>query len=113
MVFSFREGGRLMAKRTLMRELRYHAERDREQPASRLVLENCVDPVLRPGAYDSFPKEQKKAIRGYYFRTAMLEHADASPQFTPELRSQLAGEVAKATGVPEDDPRINLFRAVA
>ena len=111
-VFSYRCGGAL-AKRTLMREVRYHGELEREQPASRLVLRNCVDPVLRPGAYDSFPEGQKEAIRGYYFKTAMLEHAAASPQFTPALRAQLAEEVEKATGVREDDRRINLFRAVA
>ncbi len=109
---SFRGGG-AMAKRTLMRELRYHGELKREQPASRLVLRSCVDPVLRPSVYDSFPEQQKETIRGYYFKTAMLEHAAASPQFTPELRVRLAEEVEKATAVRDDDRRINLFRAVA
>ncbi|CAA9395262.1 MAG: hypothetical protein AVDCRST_MAG22-847 [uncultured Rubrobacteraceae bacterium] len=113
MVFSFPDGGVLMAKHTLLRELRRLDRRHREQPASRLVLENCEDPVFRPGAYDSFSEKQKDAIRGYYFRTAMLEHAGASPQFDAELRSRLAAGVAKATTVREDDPRINLFRVVA
>lgn len=113
MAFSFPDGGTLFAKHTLLRELRGLDRRDREQPASRLVLENCEDPVLRLGAYDSFPEGQKEAIRGYYFKTAMLGHAGASPQFVPELQDRLAEEVAKATTVGEHDRRINLFRAVA
>lgn len=113
MVFSFREGGRLMAKRMLVGGLRYHVERDREQPASRLVLENCDDPVLRPGAYDSFCAEQKAAIRGYYFQTAMIEQINTSPVFSPELRSRAERAVMDASGgVRKDDPRINLFRAI-
>jgi hypothetical protein len=112
MVFSFREGGRLMAKNTLMRELRYHAQKDREQPASCLVLKNCVDPVLRPSVYDSFSDGQKGMIRGYYFQTAMLEQINASPVFSPELRARAERAVMDASGgVREDDPRINLFRA--
>ena len=114
MVFSFREGGRLMAKRTLVGGLRYHAEKDREQPASRLVLENCEDPVLRPSVFDSFSKGQKDAIRGYYFQTAMMEHINASPVFAPELRARAEQAVMKASGgVDDNDPHINLFRAVA
>lgn len=114
MVFSFREGGRLMAKRTLVGGLRYYTEKDREQPASRLVLEHCEDPVLRPSVYDSFPDGQKEAIRGYYFQTAMLEQINASPVFDPELRARVEKAVRDVSGdVRYDDPRINLFRAVA
>lgn len=114
MVFSFREGGRLLAKRNMVGALRYHAEKDREQPASRLVLENCEDPVLKPSTHDAFSDEQKSAIRGYYFRTAMMENVNASPMFTPELRASVEQEIRKAGGaVRDNNPHINLFRSVA
>lgn len=114
MVFSFREGGRLMAKRMLVGGLRYYAEQDREQPASRLVLEHCDDPLLRPSVYESFSEEQKQTIRGYYFQTTMLEQINASPVFPAELRARAEKSIRNASGdVRDNDPRINLFRAVA
>ena len=94
-------------------ELRYLVVADREQAASRIVLENCVDPVLSPKVYGAFAEEQKRTIRDYYMQTALLGHALGAPDYESEVRVEVATRTLKATGgIEPKDPRINLFRAV-
>ena len=102
-----------MARKNFVGELRFYATKDREQVASRIVLESCQDPILRPSVYDSFSDEQKAVIRGYYFQTAMLGHIGASPVFSNELQALAEKAVRDASGnIRDSNPRINLFKTV-
>lgn len=68
MVFSFVKGSRLAVRGKFVNELRYFSVADRQQVASRIVLENCTDPILNPKVYGTFSSEQKLTILNYYCR---------------------------------------------
>lgn len=112
-IFSFRKGCRLRVRKSFADELRYHSTKNREQVASRIVLENCEDPIFRPGVYETFTDEQRLVIRSYYWQTAMMGHVNASPMFSTELKARAAKNILDASGAIHcSDSRINLFKAV-
>ena len=113
MFFSSVKGGRLAVRENFTNELRYFAVADREQVASRIVLETCTDPVLGPKVYGSFSDEQKLAIRNYYMQTALLADAFETPGYSVEVKTEVAKRTLEASGgIKRDDPRLNLFAAV-
>lgn len=113
MVFSFVKGSRLTVRENFANELRYFAVANREQVASRIVLENCTDPVLNPRVYGSFSDEQKLAICNFYMQTALLANAFETPGYSEEVKAEVAKRTLEASGgIRRYDPRLNLFKAV-
>ncbi len=113
MVFSFLKGSRLAVRGNFVNELRYYTVAEREQIASRTVLENCTDPILSPRVYGAFSSEQKLTIRNYYMQTALVGHAYAAPGYPAAVRNEVVSHTLEASGnVVRDDPRLNLFKAV-
>jgi hypothetical protein len=111
MVFSFVKGSRLALRDNFVNYLRYLPVAKRAQVASRIVLENCTDPILSPKVYSTFSTEQKLTIRNYYMQTALLANACAAPGYPEEARNELAKRTLEASGnVDRDDPGLNLFK---
>lgn len=112
MVFSFVKDSKLTVRDNFVNELRDHAVADRAQIASRIVLENCVDPILSSRIYGAFSNEQKLTIRKYYMQTALIDNAYSAPGYPEEVRNEVARRTLEASGnIGRNDPRLNLFKA--
>lgn len=113
-VFSFRSHNGRVVKARISDRLAMVPPDRREQAASRVILENCANFVVRPSLYESYSPGQRRAIRNYFWGTTVLQYARFLEGVRRGWGQELATEVGKITGgLTEDNPHLNLFEAVA
>lgn len=114
MLFSFRAHNELAIRKQFLNRLRSAQGRERERLASRATLENCANFVLSPSICEAFGPKQRRAIRNYFWGTTAREQDRFLGTFSPLYEAELVKMVEDVTGgLDDNDPRLDLFEAVA
>ncbi len=114
MVFSFRKHNEVAVRSTFLNKLGQAKNRDLEQVASRMILANSSNFVVRPTLVDTYTTQQRQAIRNYFWGSTTLEQASFLDSVQPGWGQELKKEVQRITGtINEHDARLNLFESVS
>ena len=114
LVFSYRPHNELVVREVFLNKLAQVRGQDRERLASKIILENVSNFVVRESLVRDYTPAQTKAIQNYFWGSTTLEQARFLETVQPGWGQELEQEVLRITGgIDEHDPRLNLFESVA